>query len=655
MAVPKDAEDDEIEQLKKKLYSRAAKDAQSVNGMNDIRAPLSQKEVDEVPKTFQKPIEPDAPKAAPITIGSLMATPKQKMSFATKFFIASVLFFIIAAGVAAYFFFGGGNIISPQNIDLQVVAPSLVDSGKEGSIQILIDNRNTSGLTLVDALVDYPDGTRDPANPTAALTHVRKSIGTINSGQQITETADGIFYGAEGSQQKVTVTLEYSVAGSNAVFEKTAEADFRIGSSPVSLSISAPTDVVAGQSFPIDITVQSNATTPLQNVVVQAQYPFGFSTVSASPTAAAGGTFWQLGTLQPGSSQVIHVMATLDGQDGDARVVRFVVGSNTDPTDTTIEVPILTVPQTLTVRKPFISAQIAVNGQSGNTIAVAAGAALNGTITWKNNLTTAVSNVQLVLTLSGPALDKNSVASTNGFYQSQSSTITWGSTQNPSLASIPPGGTGTFNFSFSTLSPGTNNTLVTNPTINLSLGVQGTSQDSTSGPQQVSSIATANVSIASQVSLVAQALHFTGPITNSGPMPPQAEANTSYTISWTVKNSSNTIANAVVSATLPAYVRYVSAGAPGLTYDSNSRIVTWNLGDLNPGVGFSTAAKTANFQVILTPSTSQVGSIVQLTGPATLKGQDRYAQVGVESDATAPTTQLTEEGFQSSMGIVAPK
>lgn len=652
--LPDREEGNEIEKLKKKLYSRA----DTGKPMDDIRSPLSQKEVDEVPKTFQAPAVVEAPKLTEPPIAALMSTRKKGMSFAAKFLMGSLAFFVIAAGAAVYLFLGGGNVISPQNIDIQVVAPSLVDSGKQGAIQVLVDNRNTSALILVDMLVDYPDGTRDPANPTAALAHVRKSIGTIESGQQIKQNADGIFYGAEGSAQKVTVTLQYGVAGSNAVFVKTATAEFRIGSSPIALSINTPDTVVAGQPFPIDITVQSNATTPLPNVVVQGQYPFGFSAVSATPAAVAGGTFWKLGTMQPGSSQVIHLMGSINGQEGDAKVLRFVVGSNTDSTDTTIEVPVLTVPQTLTVRKPFITATIAINGQSsvgGKTIAVAQGAALQGTVTWKNNLSTAVSNAQFVLTLKGPALDKNSVGSSNGFYQSQTNTITWGPSQEATLASVPPGGTGQLQFSFSTLAPGAGGTLVTNPTISLSLDVQGTSQESASGPQQVAAIATANVSIASQLSLVAQALHFTGPITNTGPMPPKAEQSTSYTVQWTVKNSSNTIGNAAVVASLPPYVRYVSAGTSGVSYDSNSRTVTWNLGDLPAGVGYSVAARVATFQVVLTPSTSQAGAIPQLTGPATLRGVDRYAQVSVQSNTEPVTTQLSESGFSSGMETVLPK
>jgi hypothetical protein len=642
---------DEIEKLKKKLYSRAGEHIP----MNDIRSPLSPKEVEELPKTFQKPPEEVKPVAVIPTITALMATKKKKMSFAVKFFIASIAFFVIAAGVAVYLFLGGGNIISPQNIDMQVVAPSLVDSGKVGSIQIVIGNRNTADLTLVDALIDYPEGTRDPADPTKALTHVRRSIGTIASGQQYKDTADGIFYGAEGSEQKVKVTLQYNVAGSNAVFEKSATADFRIGSSPISLSINTPDDVIAGQSFPVDITVQSNATTPLQNVVVLGQYPFGFTAQTASPVAVAGGTFWQLGTMKPGDSKTIHLTGTIDGQEGDTRVLRFVVGSNTDSTDTTIEVPVLTVPQTVTVRKPFISAQIAINGQIGKSVSVGSGGQIQGTVQWKNNLTTAVSNAQFVLTLKGPAIDKNSVGSAAGFYDSGSNTITWSTTQDPSLANIPPGGTGSLAFSFSALAPGSGGTLITNPNISLSLGVQGTRQDGQSAPQSVASIATANVSLASQVSLGVQALHLTGPVPGVGPLPPQAEKETSYTIQWTVKNSSNTVSNAVVSTILPPYVRFVSAGQSGISYDTLSRTVTWNLSDITAGIGFSLPQKQTYFQVVLTPSASQVGSAPSLTGPTKLRGQDRYADVTVSANAESPTTALTEAGFASGMDVVAPK
>jgi hypothetical protein len=504
-------------------------------------------------------------------------------------------------------------------------------------------------------VITYPDGTRDPQNPGTALSEQRISIGSIAPGQQIKQTAGGIFYGQEGTQEKVPVTLEYSVVGSNAIFEKNAEADFIIGSSPLSLSINAPSEAIAGQQFPIDITLQSNATTPIQNLVLQGQYPFGFSVVSASPTAKTGGTFWQLGTVAPGASVVVHLMGSIDGQEGDQKVFRFAAGSNTDPTDTTIAVPILTVPQTITVHKPFISGTITVNGQTGKNISVSGAASQSGTIAWTNNLTTAITNAELTLTLTGPALDKNSISSPNGFYQSQNGTITWSSAQDPELASIPAGGSGSFQFSFASLPAGSGGVLITNPVIDLNLAVQGTRADPGNVPEQVASAASAEVSVASALSLTAGALHFSGPFTNTGPMPPKVNSDTSYTIVWTVQNSSNTIANASVSAVLPPYVKYVSANTSDVAYDSASRTVTWSLGDVNAGVGYSTPAKQADFQVVLTPSSSQMGSAPPLTGNASLTGQDRFAQVTVSANADSPTTLLTgDQGFQSGMDIVAP-
>ncbi len=93
--------------------------------------------------------------------------------------MGSILFFIIAAGVSALFFFGGITTTSPQNIDVQVLAPSLVDGGKEATFEIIITNRNTTPLELADLVLDYPAGALDPTDPTQSLTHDRISIGTI--------------------------------------------------------------------------------------------------------------------------------------------------------------------------------------------------------------------------------------------------------------------------------------------------------------------------------------------------------------------------------------------------------------------------------------------------------------------------------------------
>ncbi len=636
-----------VEKLKDKLYSRKHDVAE-----DDVRTPLEQ-HASEVPVAWENTEE-----AAPVKpIPSLAPMKKKTMSLSAKFFLGSMAFFLLASAGALLIFFNGGNVISPANIDMQIIAPSLIDGGKSASFQIITTNRNQSDLVLVDLIIDYPDGTRSAADPTVSLQHERQSIGAIAAGAQIKKTVSGIFYGQEGSQQKMKATLEYGVAGSNAVFQKEAEADFTIGSSPVSISVDAPTEAIAGDPVTMNVTVRSNATTPLNNVVLQGQYPFGFAVTDSSPKADAGGTLWHLGTLSPGETQTIKLTGNIQGQDGDERVFRFLAGSNSDQTDTQIKVPYLTMPVTLTVHKPFITGTISVEGQTGRTVSVAAGKSLQGTVRWKNNLADSVSDVQLVLTLSGPALDKNSVTALGGFYQSADSSIIWSKDQDQNLGVVSPGAGGTYDFNFSTLPPAAANVLITNPTIRLNLEVHGTRQGGSALPEKISSAATLQVQLSSAASLTAQTFHFSGPFTNIGPMPPRAETATTYTVVWTLKNSSSALANSSVTAVLPPYVNFVSAiTGEGVTYDAASRTVKWPVGELKAGVGYTLSARQAAFQVTLAPSTSQIGQAPNLTGPALLSGTDRFAQVQVTSQAPAPTTKISgEAGFTAGMDIVGAK
>jgi hypothetical protein len=630
-----------VEHLKGELYSRKRKP-----GVQDVRAPLTPSDA-EAPVHWEGEIAPRAPKPFYIQ------TAHERMALATKFLIGSAIFFVLAVAGALLFFFSGGNYISPQNIDLQIVAPPLIDGGTEANLTFLITNRNAAELQLADLIIDYPEGTRDPKSPQNALTHERLSVGTISPGRQVKLTSSALFYGTEGSAQAIKAQLEYSIQGSNAIFTKDGSASITIGSSPVSVRVESPEEVIAGEPFTLEVTVQSNAQEPVQDVLVQAQYPFGFSVRSATPRADAGSTVWRLGTMSPGSSQVIRVTGVIDGQDGDERIFRFLAGTNKDETAGRIEVPFLSVPVSVVVHRPFITASIAVEGKTGQKVSATAGKMLQGSVTWQNNLSEEVRDVQIKLSLAGPVLDRATVSAGTGFYQSNDSTITWTSAQDPSLAVVPPGGSGTLQFSFATLSPGTGGVVYSNPIVDLTLTVGAVRVGQGSVPEQVTSAASTEVVLASAVALQARALRTGGPFSNGGPLPPRAETPTQYTIEWTVKNSSNTIAGAAVSAVLPTYVTFVKAAeGSGISYDTGSRTVRWDLGDVKAGVGYSSAARQGFFQVALTPSTSQVGLSPMLTGTAALSGTDRFAQVSVSAVAEAPTTKVSDV---SGMDIVGPK
>ncbi|MBC7836707.1 hypothetical protein H7X87_02935 [Acetobacteraceae bacterium] len=645
---------DGMERLKRQLYKRDAKvdtgQERTKLSPDAAHAPTSWSDVQDS-AVAQTPVI-SVENKEPLDFMSR----KPSRSLAAKFLLGSFLFFLAASGVAAYMFFGGANLISPQNIDIEIIAPSLIDGGKQADFDVLIRNRNQTSLELVDLVIDYPDGARSSIDSSQELTHERQSIGTIAPGQQLKRTISAVLYGSEGVEQTLSMTLEYSVAGSNAVFEKKAEAKFIIGSSPVSLSISSPTEATAGEQFSMEVEVRSNALQPVSNVALQAQYPFGFSLSSTDPKPQNGSTLWRLGDLQPGESKKIRLSGSIEGQDGDERVFRFSVGSSEDATASKVDVPFLVTPQTLTIREPFISGSVMIGGRTG-TVAANSGEPIQGTIRWKNNLSEPLSDVELSLSFSGPAVDFDSISAPTGFYQSSNSSLLWTKDKEASLENVEGGDSDILPFSFNTLPVGSGGVLITNPTINLNLTVRGVRQGGSGKPETVSSIASVQVELSSKPSLTAQTLHFSGPFQNMGSIPPRADSSTSYTILWSVKNSSNAVANATVSATLPPYVEFLSSQqGSGLSYNEGSRTVKWNIGDLKAGTGYTLPVRQAAFQIRLNPSSSQVGTAPALTGEAVLSGQDRFAQVNVQTSAPAATTNASgESGFSNGMDIVAPK
>src|SRR3989344_4261279 len=124
-----------VEDLERKLYSRAEKGV-----IRDVRTPLSQERSD-APVSW----ESEEPQGNALKVAE--ASPlNSKMTLSTKFLLGSAGFFVLAAGAAGFFFFGGGNTVSSRNIDLEIVAPSLIDSGNEAQLQEIVTNRNPSSF-----------------------------------------------------------------------------------------------------------------------------------------------------------------------------------------------------------------------------------------------------------------------------------------------------------------------------------------------------------------------------------------------------------------------------------------------------------------------------------------------------------------------------
>ena len=586
---------------------------------------------------------------------------KPKTGLFKKLFIASLLFFIVALSYAAYQFFGGGNIVSSRNINVSVLGPAFVSGGDEISLQVSIENRNTVPLEYAELLVEYPKGAgSSDSSVTPDMVRIRIPLQKIPSGGSQQEIVKAVLYGEEGKSQAINFTLEYRVQGSNAIFTKINTYPVRISSAPISLSLDAPKETNAGQEITLKIKASSNAPKDVPGVLLQVDYPPGFLFKSSEPKPSYGNNVWRLGDFHIGGSRDVRITGTLSGEDGEDRTFRILGGGVSSGDERTIGVIYNSIFQTIAIHRPFLAASVALNGDSGDSVAIPGGKVVRGEVVWKNNLPTRITNAEIKVKLSGNAFDRGSVFSERGFYSSSDNTITWDRNSISDFQVIEPGGTGRLPFTFSPVQLySTSGGVLSSPQINLIITVKGevVSSDN-SGSVSVTTEKVAKVS--TDLQILSRALYYTGPFNNTGPIPPVAEKETTYTIFWSIINSANDVSGAMVTTTLPPFVSWTNKVSPpgeDITYNESNRMVTWKLNTVYAGTGYRNAAREGAFQVKFLPSLSHVGSSVSLTGGVTLTGTDSFAGISLQSSKDALTTSLgSDPSFRQNDDIVvSPK
>ncbi|MHB1163331.1 MAG: COG1361 family protein [Minisyncoccota bacterium] len=561
---------------------------------------------------------------------------------ASIFFGAAALFFLVSLAGAAYFFYYGSNSVSVAKISLDIQGPTTIAGGDTVPFSLIITNKNPVAIENATIEIDFPDGTRSATDVTRSYPRYIENLGTLESGATVTRSIKAVVFGAAGQTLSLPVSFSYGTGSSNAVFEKKSTYALTISSTPLSVSVDALTETVSGDPITFTLTVRSNAAVPLDNVVLTTTSPFGFS-VKSSSLPLSNSTF-AIGTLAPGATKQVTLTGTLTGQDSEQRVFHFTVGTSKSKQDLTPTVSYMTQDATVLITAPFITTTLSLNGDSSPNVVMSPGSLQNVSLSYTNTLPTTVTNATVSVSVAGSAIDYNSIKTTNGFYNSANHTIVFSSDTDPALASLAPGASGIGSFTFSTLS-----TPTVAPVVTFSIAVSGMRVGQSNVPEQVTSSETKVAKVATTVLLSSRA-SVSGPLPSSGPIPPRANQPTTYSIIWNTQNKGSAVAGGTVTATLPSYVSYTSktSGSGAFSYDSGSRTVTWSTGDLAQG-----ASAQGAFQVSLTPSTSQKGSMVSLTGAPAFSGYDRFAGVPVTTTALPATTETAgDPGYVPANAIV---
>ncbi len=572
--------------------------------------------------------------------------------FMKKFALVSAIFFIVASAVASFIWWQGSNVISGENIKIEIFAPLSVPGGESFETKLMVTNGNKVAVEKATLFIEYPAGFYSLADKTA-IPRISKDLGSILPGQSVSESVSSFVYGEENTQKEVNIILEYRMVGSNATIKKLAGHVVKISSSPITIKLDTLKEVSSGQEVEFVLNINSNISGALNNVIISAEYPTGFTFRSASPEPSYGTNIWAIGTLSAQGTQTIKVRGVLEGHESEQKVLRISVGTPSPKDERIIGVVYNGLTETISITKPLIRLDIVIDGNRSSEYVSPQNRSILVDVSWQNSTPTKVTDAVIEVRFSGIALNRYSIyASDGGFYRSSDNTIVWEKTGNPSLAVAEAGARGMVSFGFSPIALGVDVSRgLKNPQITLEVIMRANRISETSGQQSISTLVKRVVKFDSDLRLTSQALYFSGPFKNTGPIPPKADTPTTYTVKWSVRNSSNSISNAVVKTTLPIYVTWLGQVSPNgedVSYNASRTEVTWNVGRISSG-----GTREAAFQVSLLPSLSQLNIFPLLTGDSTLVGQDDFTKSSL-SDRKPPVTTnlLTDPTFGQNQGAV---
>lgn len=634
--IPMQPESDEssIERLKRTLYSRNEKLIPK-----EKRTPVAPREYD-VPSTWGDKPDYSIP---PETIV------KRNNSFFNKFLIGSLLFFAVSVAIAVFIFFGGVNMISSNNLTVDVIAPTSVSSGEELSIGLSIVNGNRTDLEETKLFITYPEGAMTVGEDEKDIGHEEINLGVVPKGDSAEHGIRAVLFGEKDSIKTFNFRIEYKVKGSNAVFSKEKTYDVIIGSSPILLDVKYPKEVNSGQDVTLSVEVTSNSTVAIKDLLVKIDYPYGFTYKSSTIKPVRNDSVWSLGDLKNGDKKKFEIVGSLLGQNMEDRSFRISAGNksgNVYDFDTVLVSNTIT----LGLRKSFFDLDITAGddyiGKIGESIPVY--------IKWQNTLPDKVVDARMEIVLSGNSIDESKVNVLNGgYYSSVNDTVTWTKNENESLQDISPGDTGEFSLSLNSLPNLIQPKLIKNPHIDLRISMTGDRTGRDSG--EVNSTQNVVIKISSVLNITSKTLRDSGPFTNTGLIPPKADKETTYTINWLLTNTTSDIKGTVVRAELPQGVSWKGETSPStekITYNPDSRIVTWDVGSVSAGSGFSNSPKQVYFKVGLVPSVVQVGTSPNLVSQVDVVSTDSFTEKQLKTNAGAVTTRFVDPSYVFGKEIV---
>ncbi len=645
-----------LQDMRRRLYARNA------NGESIERHDLTDKPVD-VSRNWGEPATAQAPNTTDLRSGMETAvsspdplsptTPpppvvavRPRRRYRAFILIGSLLIFILVAGLSSLYLYLGGNQISGNNISVAMSGPRSVGGGETLPLQVVVTNENSVTIEAATLIIKYPPGTLSTDQPPRSLYEERIPLSAIQPGEVRNIPVRAALFGDENTKQSIDATLEYRIIGSNGTFFKEADTfSVLIGSSPLVLRLENIEKLASGQVTDIVLTAVSNASTPLYNVLITAEYPNGFSYQGSAPEPVFNNNVWRIDELAPEQSVQIKLKGVVTGFNDESFRINFTAGPADQDNQYQIGSLLVETGVEFTIERPFIDIELKINGETGSSVVLEQGKSPKVKVEIANTLDETVYDMKVEAVPDGNAISARSIqAGSGGFFDSNTNTVRWEVSSNSNFAEVFPGNKRDLEFS---IMPGS---VQSTASFGLTVNVYARRVAERSASEELIGSTRIEAKYASEVFIGGQAGYSTGLFTDTGSVPPQVGKETTYTVTVVAEAGANDVSGAVVNTSLPIYVDWLDQyqGQGELSYNTVNKQIRWDVGDIP-----ARERKELSMQLRIQPSSSQVGSTPTLLNSQRFRATDRYTNTLLQASAPAITTELsTEYGFDKENGTV---
>jgi len=529
------------------------------------------------------------------------------------------IFFVLILALISSFYLWKQSTYSEETVKLEILGPQSVALGDEIKYTVKFKNNGNVRVENLELSFELPPNSILEGKDRIQRMSSAELKGDLYPGEERSVDFSARLLGEGDESKTAKATLTFQPKGLNTRNEVSTTFTTIVQKAAMNFTLDfASSKVSAGKNFTFSMNYFSNVPYPLTNLTCEIEYPEGFNFVSSKPDDLEK-INWNIDSLNEGEGGKIEVTGSLSGQAKDQKMFKAKIGVWQDGKFIVLQ----EANKIIGITAPDLYISQKINNSPQYT--ALPGDNLHYEISFANVGDEALTDLTLISRLEGKGLDFSTINAPEGNFTSGDNSIIWDGQKVPQLRYLEKGESGKVEFwvVLKDESRTMKSLADKNPEIKNKIFI---SQAVETFTNRVASTLRGS----GETSLDSKYFVSGGSI----PLTP-GQANT-FAVVWKVSNSFNDAKNVKIRTVLPEGIIFTSKMWPaensGITYDSQSREILWQVGDLEAGSGILTEPKTCAFQLSAIPAAEDAGKSMMVLDAAQISGEDQWTNANLYSE-----------------------